>query len=64
MAWGADALVPNLLRAQVQRNAKSTTMSFSNGLEFKVGEGGGGGWTRGALPKGTTRKCATSLTHE
>lgn len=46
------------LRAQVMRDAKSTTLSFSNGLEFKVGEGGGGMWTRGALPKGTTRKCA------
>lgn len=45
------------------RDAKSTTMSFSNGLEFKVGEGGGGMWTRGALPKGTTRKCATPLIH-
>ena len=45
---------------QVMSKTKTSTLSFGNGLEFKVGDGGGGMWTRGALPKGTTRKCASS----
>ena len=44
---------------QVMRDTKTATLSFGNGLEFQVGDGGGGTWTKGALPKGTTRKCAS-----
>ncbi len=37
-------------------DAKHTTLRFHNGLEMKIGDGDGLR-TRGALPKGTTRKC-------
>jgi len=35
---------------------RRSTLSFHNGVEFAVADDASGLWTRGALPKGTTRK--------
>lgn len=44
----------------VSAEAKYTSLRFHNGIEMKIGDGDGLR-TRGALPKGTTRKSVHPL---
>jgi hypothetical protein len=54
--WLAARGFDELVEAEVMRDSKRSTLAFHNGVEFAVADDAGGLWTRGALPKGTTRK--------
>jgi hypothetical protein len=55
MANGLDAVVEAELLAVTGGGGN---LVFADGTEFRIGDGGGGAWTRGALPAGTTRRCS------